>query len=224
VSRALLACEGAVLVVDATQGIEAQTLANLLLAMDHNLEIIPVVNKIDLPAAHPDEVAEEIEDLLGIDALDVLQISAKEGTNVPAVLEAVIQRVPPPKGNHDAPLRALIFDSHYDAYKGVIAYVRVVDGVLNQSDNLLMMATRATIDPVEVGLFAPIMRPAARIEAGEVGYVATGLKTIREARVGDTITKENHCRAASRLRGCQADGLRRFLSGRGEDYALLRDG
>lgn len=225
VSRALQACEGAVLVVDATQGIEAQTLANLLLAMEHDLEIVPVVNKIDLPAAHPDQVAEEIEGLLGVDAADVLQISAKEGTNVVDVLEAVIHRVPPPKGSREAPLRALIFDSHYDSYKGVIAYVRVVDGVLEQTDDLLMLATGAAVDPVEIGLFAPIMRPTRQLEAGEVGYVATGLKTLREARVGDTITlREN--RDAEPLPGYVAVKpmvFAGFYPVEGEDYALLRD-
>ncbi len=225
VSRALQACEGAVLVVDATQGIEAQTLANLLLAMEHDLEIVPVVNKIDLPAAHPDQVAEEIEGLLGVDAADVLQISAKEGTNVVDVLEAVIHRVPPPKGSREAPLRALVFDSHYDSYKGVIAYVRVVDGVLEQTDNLLMLATGAAVDPVEIGLFAPIMRPTRQLEAGEVGYVATGLKTLREARVGDTITlREN--RDAEPLPGYVAVKpmvFAGFYPVEGEDYALLRD-
>jgi GTP-binding protein LepA len=225
VSRALHACEGAVLVVDATQGIEAQTLANLLLALDADLEIVPVVNKIDLPAARPDEVAEEIEELLGGDAADVCQISAKEGTNVIEVLEAVVARVPHPRGNPSAPLRALIFDSHYDLYKGVIAYVRVVDGSLQQGDRLLMMATRAEIEPIEVGLFAPNMRPTEALEAGEVGYVATGLKTLREARVGDTIT----------LRADPAGGpvpgyvavkpmvFAGFYPVEGEDYPLLRD-
>ncbi|MGF1507593.1 MAG: translation elongation factor 4, partial [Anaerolineae bacterium] len=188
VSRALQACEGAVFVVDAAQGIEAQTLANLYLALDADLEIIPVVNKIDLPAARPDEVAEEIEQLIGIDAADVLQISAKNGTNVGQVLEAVVQRVPPPEGQPDAPLRALIFDSHYDPYKGVIAYVRVVDGCLEMNHDLHMMATGANCDPIEVGVFSPVMVDTKRIAAGEVGYVATGLKTIREVRVGDTVT------------------------------------
>jgi GTP-binding protein LepA len=225
VSRALQACEGAVLVVDATQGIEAQTLANLLLAMDADLEIIPVVNKIDLPAAHPDEVAEEIEDLLGVDAADVLQISAKTGLNVERVLDAVVERVPPPKGDHEKPLRALIFDSHYDSYKGVIAYVRVVDGVLGKNDRLLMMATKAEVEPVEIGIFAPTMQPAPKLEAGEVGYVATGLKTIREARVGDTITlKSNPARDA--LPGyisVKPMVFAGFYPVEGEDYPVLRD-
>jgi GTP-binding protein LepA len=225
VSRALQACEGAILVVDATQGIEAQTLANLFMALDANLEIVPVVNKIDLPAARPDEVAEEIEDLLGVDAADVIQVSAKEGTNVPAVLEAVIERIPPPRGDLDAPLRALIFDSHYDSYKGVIAYIRVVDGVLNKSTKLLMMATGAEVEPVEVGIFAPDMRPVDSLQAGEVGYVATGLKTIREARVGDTITYAQNP-ATEALPGYKAVKPMVFAGiypVENEDYGLLRD-
>jgi len=188
VSRALYACEGALLVVDATQGIEAQTLANLYLALEADLEIIPVINKIDLPAAMPDEVAQEIENLLGTPAEDVLRISAKEGLHVDAVLEAVVQQVPPPSGDPEAPLRALIFDSHYDAYKGVVAYVRVFDGVVAPASILRLMATETNLRPVEIGIFAPDMRPVERLLAGEVGYVATGLKTVHECRVGDTIT------------------------------------
>ncbi|MCS7070808.1 MAG: translation elongation factor 4, partial [Anaerolinea sp.] len=188
VSRALQACEGAVLVVDASQGIEAQTLANVYLALGQDLEIIPVVNKIDLPAANPDVVAKEIENLLGTPAEDVLRISAKSGIGVEDVLEAVIQRVPPPKGDPSAPLKALVFDSHYDSYKGVIAYIRVVDGTLKPSDMLRMMSTNARFEPVEIGAFTPDMRPVDSLAAGEVGYVATGFKTVRECRVGDTIT------------------------------------
>ncbi|MFO7320900.1 MAG: translation elongation factor 4 [Chloroflexota bacterium] len=188
VSRALQACEGAVLVVDASQGIEAQTLANVYLALEQDLELIPVVNKIDLPAARPDDVAQEVEDLLGIDAADILQISAKQGIGVQDVLEAVVTRVPPPEGDSDAPLRALVFDSHYDVYKGVIAYIRVVDGEINKQSTLRLMATGATFEPVELGVFSPNMTPIDVLRAGEVGYVATGLKTVRECRVGDTIT------------------------------------
>jgi GTP-binding protein LepA len=225
VSRALQACEGAVLVVDATQGIEAQTLANLLLALDADLEIIPVVNKIDLPAARPDEVAEEIEDLIGTNAADVIQISAKSGANVLDVLEAVVARVPPPKGVAENPLRALVFDSHYDAYKGVIAYVRIIDGVLHKNDPLLMLATGAEIVPVEIGTFAPTMKPSAMLQAGEVGYIATGFKTLREVRVGDTITlKENP--ASEPLPGYIAVKpmvFAGFYPVEGEDYPLLRD-
>jgi GTP-binding protein LepA len=188
VSRALKACEGAVLVVDATQGVEAQTLANLYQALDADLEIIPVINKIDLPSARPDEVAEDIASLLGVRAEDVLRISAKDGLNVEKVLEAIVERVPPPKDEADKPLRALIFDSHYDSYKGVIAYSRVFEGVVRMTDTLHMFATHANLKPIEIGFFAPDMRPVQSLTAGEVGYIATGLKTVRDCRVGDTVT------------------------------------
>jgi GTP-binding protein LepA len=188
VSRALKACEGAVLVVDATQGIEAQTLANLYQALDADLVIIPVINKIDLPSARPDEVAEDVGSLLGIEPTDVIQISAKEGLNVEQILEAIVARVPPPKDADAAPLRALIFDSHYDAYKGVIAYVRVVEGSLKSTDILRMFATKVDMRPVEIGIFAPGMKPVKALGSGEVGYIATGFKTVHECRVGDTIT------------------------------------
>ena len=188
VSRALLACEGAILVVDATQGIEAQTLANLYSALDADLEIIPVINKIDLPSAHPDEVAEDIAALIGGDAADVLCISAKEGIGVAEVLEAIVKKIPPPKGLDSAQTRALIFDSHYDSYKGVICHVRVVEGHLAAGDVIRLFATKIEVKPIEVGIFAPTMKAVSRLNAGEVGYVATGLKTVHEARVGDTIT------------------------------------
>jgi len=191
VSRALEACEGALLVVDASQGIEAQTLANLYLALEADLEIIPIINKIDLISAHPDDVAQDISNLLGTPAQDILRISAKSGVNIEAVLEAIVQQVRPPKGDENSPLRALIFDSHYDSYKGVVAYVRLMDGTINPTDNLLLMASGAEVKPVEVGIFAPDLRPTSGLKAGEVGYVATGLKTVREARVGDTITLTN---------------------------------
>ncbi len=196
VSRALAACEGALLVVDATQGVEAQTIANLYLALDADLEIIPVVNKIDLPSARPDEVAQEVAELLGVDPDEVLRISAKEGTHVDQVLEAVVQRIPPPEGDPDAPLRALIFDSHYDPYKGVVAYVRIVDGVVRPNDELTLMAGGARFKPVEIGVFRPDMQSVAELRAGEVGYIATGLKTVQEARVGDTITHARRPAAA----------------------------
>jgi len=196
VSRALEACEGALLVVDATQGIEAQTLANLYMALESDLEIIPVINKIDLPSAHPDEVAQDITNLLGTPAEQILRISAKEGKNIDQVLEAIVQQVPSPKGNDNAPLQALIFDSHYDSYKGVVAYIRVINGQINPTDNLLLMASGSTVKPVEIGIFAPEMRVTQQLSAGEVGYVATGLKTVRECRVGDTITSAtNHASA-----------------------------
>ncbi|MCL4303799.1 MAG: translation elongation factor 4 [Anaerolineae bacterium] len=187
VSRALAACEGAVLVVDATQGIEAQTLANLYLALDYKLEIVPVVNKIDLASARPEEVAQEVEDLIGLDAADVLPVSAKTGAGVSELLAAIVERIPPPSGKFDAPLRALIFDSHYDAYKGVIAYIRVVDGQLKKGDTVQLLATERTLEPLEIGFFRPGMQPTDQLSAGEVGYVATGLKTIRDVRVGDTV-------------------------------------
>ncbi|MGB8212396.1 MAG: translation elongation factor 4 [Anaerolineales bacterium] len=188
VSRALNACEGAVLVVDATQGIEAQTLANLYSALGADLVIIPVINKIDLVTARPDEVAEDIGSLLGVSPADVLRVSAKDGTNVASVLEAIVQKIPPPSGGAELPLRALIFDSHYDSYKGVIAYVRVVEGQVTAEETIRMMATGVDVKPIEVGIFAPTMKPVTGLAAGEVGYVATGLKTVHDARVGDTIT------------------------------------
>jgi len=189
VSRALKACEGAVLVVDATQGIEAQTLANLYQALDADLTLIPVINKIDLPSARPDEVAEDVGALLGIDPTSVIQVSAKEGINVDQILEAIVTRVPPPKDADDAPLKALVFDSHYDSYKGVIAYVRIFEGSFKSTDVLHLFATRADMRPVEIGIFAPGMKPVDRLGSGEVGYIATGFKTVHECRVGDTITR-----------------------------------
>ncbi|HWS24495.1 MAG TPA: translation elongation factor 4 [Anaerolineales bacterium] len=188
VSRALNACEGALLVVDSTQGIEAQTLANLYSAINANLEIIPVINKIDLPAAHADEVAEDIAALIGGNPEDVIKISAKSGLNVERVLEAIVDKVPPPKGDLHSVPRALVFDSHYDPFKGVICYVRVVEGEFSATDTVRFMATKVNVKPIEVGIFAPVMKPVAKIVSGEVGYIATGLKTVHDARVGDTVT------------------------------------
>ena len=188
VSRALAACEGALLVVDAAQGVEAQTLANLYLALEADLEIIPVVNKIDLDMARPDEVVEELVDLIGGSPDNVLRVSAKEGVNARAVLEAVVGRVPPPSGSVDDPLRALVFDSHYDPYKGVVAYVRVVDGAIEGDRPLRVMGTGVPAEPVEMGIFTPAMRPTEELATGQVGYVATGLKSVRQCRVGDTLT------------------------------------
>jgi GTP-binding protein LepA len=188
VSRALEACEGALLVVDATQGIEAQTLANLYLAIESNLTILPVINKIDLASARPDEVAEEIEALVGTPAESILRVSAKDGINVESVLKEIVEKVPPPTGDPSSPLRALVFDSHYDSYKGVVAYVRVMEGVLQANNIVRMMATGADVKPVEIGVFAPGMTPINELAAGDVGYVATGLKTVKECRVGDTLT------------------------------------
>jgi GTP-binding protein LepA len=188
VSRSLAACEGALLVVDATQGIEAQTLANTYLAMEHDLALVPVVNKIDLPAADPDTVAAEIENVIGLPNEEIIRASAKEGTGVKEILEAVVKHIPPPKGNPDAPLRALVFDSHYDAYKGVIAYVRIVDGELSTGDNLLVMSSEVVTEAQELGSFTPEMTPTQKLTTGEVGYIATGLKVVRDCQVGDTIT------------------------------------
>jgi GTP-binding protein LepA len=230
VSRALAACEGAILVVDATQGIEAQTLANLYLALDYNLEIIPVVNKIDLASARPDEIAQEIEDLIGIDAIDVLPVSAKTGVGVEDLLERLVERIPPPAGNPVAPPRALIFDSHYDAYKGVIAYVRVVDGVLKKGVSVHLMATGRTTEPLEIGIFRPGMQSINELSTGEVGYVATGLKTIRNVRVGDTITSPNGndeaAGAVNPLPGYKPVKpmvFAGFFPTEAEDYNLLKD-
>ncbi len=188
VSRALNACEGALLVVDASQGMEAQTIANLYLALEADLEIIPVINKIDMAAAQPDQLAEEISNLIGTPQDEILRISAKEGKNVTSVLEAVVNQVPPPKGSPEGPPRALVFDSHYDPFKGVVAYVRVVDGKLEKTDDLHMMATGVNFRPVEIGVFAPQLKATGILNAGEVGYIATGLKTVSESRVGDTVT------------------------------------
>jgi GTP-binding protein LepA len=188
VSRALEACEGALLVVDATQGIEAQTLANLYLALESNLVIIPVINKIDLPSARPDEISEDLTNLLGTPSQHILRISAKEGLNVDQVLESIITLIPPPGGRVDDSLQALIFDSHYDSYKGVIAYVRIFDGTVNMNSSLLLMATHTELKPVEIGYFGPGMHPVNDLYPGDVGYIATGLKTVSECRVGDTIT------------------------------------
>lgn len=188
VSRALKACEGAILVVDATQGIEAQTLANLYQALDADLTIVPVINKIDLPSARPDEVAEDVGSLLGVDPEAVLRVSAKEGINIDQILEAIVQRIPPPKDVDDKPVRALIFDAHYDSYKGVIAYVRIMEGRIKSTDVLRMLATKLDLRPVEIGIFVPGMQPVETLGSGEVGYIATGFKTVHECRVGDTIT------------------------------------
>jgi len=225
VSRALYACEGAVLVVDATQGIEAQTLANLYLALDANLVIIPVINKIDLPSAMVDTVKNDIAQLLGTPEDEIIAISAKAGTNVAQVLEAVAARVPPPTREIDKPLRALIFDSHYDSYKGVIAYVRVFDGCAAREDKLMMMANGVKVQPVEIGVFSPNMIPIAALEAGDVGYVATGLKTISECRVGDTITlaATPAAKALPGYRQAKPMVYAGVYPTDGEDYANLKD-
>jgi GTP-binding protein LepA len=196
VSRSLQACEGALLVVDAAQGIEAQTLANAYLAIENNLEIVPVVNKIDLPQADPDGAAAEVADLIGDDAANVLRISAKTGQGVDAVLDAIVERIPAPAGEFDAPPRALIFDSSYDQYRGVVAFVRVVDGVFRPREHLRAMALGTRFEAQEIGYMSPAMRPVQELQAGEVGYVITGLKDVSELRVGDTLTAEERAAAA----------------------------
>jgi GTP-binding protein LepA len=225
VSRALQSCEGAILVVDATQGIEAQTLANLYLAVEADLELVPVVNKIDLPAAQPEEVAEEVEHLTGIGAEEVIPISAKMGENITNVLEAVVEKVPPPQGDPSGPLRALVFDSHYDSYKGVIAYVRLFDGTLRKGDWVTIMSNEVTVEPIEIGVFRPGLVPVEELTAGEVGYIATGLKTVRECRVGDTITqRDGH--AGEPLPGYRSVKPMVFAGlypTEGEDYGLLKE-
>ena len=225
VSRALAACEGALLVVDASQGVQAQTLANLYLAVDADLTIVPIINKIDLVSARPEDVAQEVEDLLAVPADDAIYTSAKAGTGADEVLQAVVERIPPPKGAPGRPLRALIFDSHYDSYKGVIAYVRVVDGHLNRLDRLVLMSNRRVVEPIEVGVFRPGMEPCEDLFAGEVGYVATGLKTLQDCRVGDTITLADSP-SSNPLPGYRPAKPMVFAGlypAEGEEYTLLRD-
>ncbi|MBQ5591039.1 MAG: translation elongation factor 4, partial [Clostridia bacterium] len=189
VSRSLAACEGALLVVDASQGIEAQTLANTYLALDHDLEIVPVINKIDLPSANPEKCADDVENIIGIEAQNAPKVSAKSGINIEQVLEAIVDRVPAPSADDDKPLKALIFDSYYDPYKGVIVYFRVVDGVIKTGMNIKMMATDAVFNVVEVGRKTALsMQPCDELRAGEVGYIAASIKNASQARVGDTIT------------------------------------
>ncbi|MBQ1891333.1 MAG: translation elongation factor 4 [Firmicutes bacterium] len=188
VSRSLAACEGAVLVVDATQGVEAQTLANVYLALDEDLEILPVLNKIDLASAHPEEVRKEIEDVIGLDASEAPCISAKEGINIEDVLEDIVANVPVPSGDPEAPLKALIFDSYYDNYKGVVIYTRIMDGSLKAGDTILLMNTGKKYEVTEVGVNAPYQTPVKELSAGAVGYVCASIKQVRDARVGDTIT------------------------------------
>ena len=225
VSRSLAACEGALLVVDAAQGIQAQTLANTYLAIDNNLEIIPVLNKIDLPAADPERVAGDISELFGVDPDDVLRVSAKTGAGVGEVLEAIVNRIPPPAGDTDAPPRALIFDSVYDQYRGVIAFVRVVDGVFHKGDEIVAMELGTRADVEEVGFFSPNMMPAPSLAAGEVGYIITGIKTVRDLRVGDTLSSAGR-RAQTPLPGYREAKPMVFCGLfpiDGDDYPALRD-
>ncbi|WRS26741.1 translation elongation factor 4 [Oscillospiraceae bacterium MB08-C2-2] len=193
VSRSLAACEGAILVVDASQGIEAQTLANTYLAIEHDLEVAPVINKIDLPAADPERVAQEVEDIIGIPCLDAPRISAKNGVNIESVLELVVRDIPPPKGDEEAPLRGLIFDSYYDTYRGVIVYLRVLDGSIRAGMTIRMMATGAEFDVVEVGFMgATSLIPCPELLAGDVGYIAASIKNVQDTQVGDTVTDAEH--------------------------------
>ena len=225
VSRSLQACEGAILVVDAAQGIEAQTLANVHLALREGLTIVPVLNKIDLPSAQPDVVMEELENVLAIPREEVLLASAKDGTGVPEILEALVERIPAPKGDPAAPLQALIFDSHYDPYKGVVVYVRLDQGTLHDHDTIRLMGSGAHTELLELGVFRPQLVPVKRLLAGEVGYVATGLKSVREAQVGDTVTTVKGS-AREPLPGYQPAKSLVFAGlypVSGEDYPLLRD-
>ena len=193
VSRSLAACDGAILVVDAAQGVEAQTLANVYLALDHDLDVMPVINKIDLPSAQPERVIEEIEDVIGIEASDAPLISAKTGLNVDQVLEQVVEKIPAPQGDPDAPLKALIFDSVYDSYKGVIVFCRIKDGTVRKGTPIRMMATGAKAEVVEVGYFgAGQFIPCEELSAGMVGYITASLKNVKETRVGDTVTNAEH--------------------------------
>ncbi|HEX9551133.1 MAG TPA: translation elongation factor 4 [Candidatus Limnocylindrales bacterium] len=225
VSRSLQACEGAILVVDAAQGIEAQTLANVHLALREGLTIIPVLNKIDLPSAQPEVVIEELESVLAIPHEEVIRASAKDGTGITEILEAIVTRIPPPKGDANAPLKALVFDSHYDPYKGVIVHVRLAQGTLHDHDRIRVMASGAEAELLELGFFRPQLVPVRAMRAGEVGYVATGLKNVREAQVGDTITTVA-APATEPVPGYQ-EAKSLVFAGiypvSGEDYPLLRD-
>jgi GTP-binding protein LepA len=226
VSRSLAACDGVLLLVDAAQGIEAQTLTNLYLAVDAGLEIIPVLNKIDLPAAQPDKYAEEIAALIGGDTDDVFRISAKTGEGVPELLEAIVQKIPPPAGNPDAPLRALVFDSVYDSYRGVIAYLRVIDGSLEARRSIHFMATGIDAEADEIGIMAPDPTPVDLIDTGEVGYLIAGIKEVSLAQVGDTVTAGGRGKAESPLPGYREPKPMVFAGIypiNGDDFPLLRD-
>jgi GTP-binding protein LepA len=226
VSRSLAACEGTLLVIDATQGIEAQTLANLYLAVEADLTIIPVVNKIDLPSADPEKVKQEVEDVIGLPRDECILASAKEGIGTQDILEAIIKHVPPPKGSVDKPLRALVFDSHYDAYKGVIAYIRVVDGRLHEGERLTMMATGSSTEILEAGYFQPRLISASELTTGEVGYIATGFKNVKDCRVGDTVTLPATLGEVEQLPGYEPAKPMVFAGlypVEGNEYALLRD-
>ena len=226
VSRSLAACDGAILIVDATQGVEAQTLANTYLALDHDLEIVPVINKIDLPAADAERACSEVEEIIGLDCENAPRISAKTGENVPAVLESIVQNIPCPEGDDDAPLRALVFDSVYDNYKGVIVYVRVMDGTLKAGDTMKMMATGAQYTVVEVGrMGAFTLNPCEELKSGEVGYITASIKSVVDARVGDTVTKTEN-EAKEPLPGYKKVNSMVFCGvypADGADYEALRE-
>lgn len=226
VSRSLAACEGAVLIIDASQGIEAQTLANTYLALDHNLEIVPVINKIDLPAADPERVSAEVEEIIGIPCADAPRVSAKTGENMGQVLDRIVSDVPPPDGDDSKPLRALIFDSIYDSYRGVIVYVRVMDGMLRPGDTMRMMATGAEFTVVETGYMRPMqLESCPQLTAGEVGYITASIKTVADARVGDTVTRADHP-ATEPLPGYRKVNPMVFCGvypADGADYENLRD-
>ena len=226
VSRSLAACEGAVLIVDASQGVEAQTLANTYLALDHDLELVPVINKIDLPAADPERVAKEVEDIIGLDCSEAPRVSAKTGENCADVLESIVKLVPPPENHDSEPLRALIFDSIYDSYKGVIVYVRVMDGQIKPGDTMRMMATGAEFTVVEVGYMRPtFMEKAKELTSGEVGYITASIKTVSDARVGDTVTLADNP-ASEALAGYRKVNPMVFCGvypADGADYEALRD-
>ncbi|SNC72356.1 GTP-binding protein LepA [Kytococcus aerolatus] len=225
VSRSLAACEGAVLLVDAAQGIEAQTLANLYLAMENDLTIIPVLNKIDLPAAQPEKYAEEIAGLIGCEPEDVLKVSGKTGEGVAELLDVIVEQVPAPEGDADAPARAMIFDSVYDTYRGVVTYVRVVDGQLSPREKIQMMSTGATHELLEIGVISPEPKPTKGLGVGETGYLITGVKDVRQSKVGDTVTAQN--RPAEEPIGGYKDPAPMVFSGLypidGSDYPVLRD-
>jgi GTP-binding protein LepA len=225
VSRSLAACDGVLLLVDAAQGIEAQTLTNLYMAVDASLEIIPVLNKIDLPAAQPDKFAAELAGLIGCDVSDVFRISAKTGEGVPELLEAIVRRIPPPKGDTDAPLRALVFDSIYDPYRGVVAYIRVIDGRLESRQPIHFMAMNLDAEADEIGIMAPDATPVDKLETGEVGYLISGIKDVSMAKVGDTVTSSKH--PAERPLPGYREPKPMVFAGiypvEGDDFPLLRD-
>jgi GTP-binding protein LepA len=225
VSRSLAACEGAVLVVDAAQGVEAQTVANIYLALDNDLTMIAVINKIDLPNAMPERVTAEVSDLIGLMPDEIIPASAKDGTGIDEILQAIVDKIPPPSGDASAPLRALIFDSHYDQYKGVIAYVKVMDGTLKPDSRVRMMGTRKEAEILEIGVFKPMMTAVDSLTAGEVGYIATGLKVVRECQVGDTVTLAANPASVPLpgYRPAKPMVFAGFYPVESEDYPLLRD-